>query len=52
IGFPPTLVGILRTERGWRIRILPQFFKKGNDESGDGSLSFTIGKKTRAGETE
>jgi len=52
IGFPPTLVGILRTERGWRIRILPQFFKKENDESGDGGLSFTIGKKTRAGETE
>jgi len=52
IGFPPTLVGILRTERGWRIRILPQFFKKENDESGDGSLSFTIGKKARAGETE
>ena len=52
IGFPPTLVGILRTERGWRIRILPQFFKKENNESGDGGLSFTIGKKTRAGETE
>ena len=52
IGFPPTLVGILRTEKGWRIRILPQFFKKENNESGDGGLSFTIGKKTRAGETE
>lgn len=52
IGFPPTLVGILRTERGWRIRILPQFFKKENDESGDGILSFTIGKKAGAGETE
>jgi len=52
IGFPPILLGVLRTERGWRIRILPQFFKKGNDESCDGGLSFTIGKKTKAGETE
>jgi regulator of sigma E protease len=52
IGFPPTLVGILRTERGRRIRILPQFFPKG-DGSDDGRLSFTIGKKAhRAGETE
>jgi regulator of sigma E protease len=52
IGFPPTLVGILRTERGRRIRILPQFFPQG-DGSDDGRLSFTIGKKAhRAGETE
>jgi regulator of sigma E protease len=52
IGFPPTLVGILRTERGLRIRILPQFFPKG-DGSDDGRLSFTVGKKAhRAGETE
>jgi regulator of sigma E protease len=52
IGFPPTLVGILRTERGRRIRILPQFFPKG-DGSDDGRLSFTVGKKAhRAGETE
>jgi regulator of sigma E protease len=52
IGFPPILAGILRTERGWRIRILPQFFPKG-DGSDDGKLSFTAGKKPRrAGETE
>jgi regulator of sigma E protease len=52
IGFPPTLMGILRTERGRRIRILPQFFPKG-DGSDDGRLSFTVGKKAhRAGETE
>src|SRR4030043_71147 len=35
IGFPPILAGVLRTERGWRIRILPQFFPKG-DGSDDG----------------
>ena len=28
IGFPPMLAGILRTEDGYRIRILPKFFKK------------------------
>ena len=52
IGFPPILVGILRTEGGWRVRILPRFFPKENDESGDGRLSFTIGSKAKAGETE
>lgn len=52
IGFPPILAGILRTERGLRVRILPQFFPKG-DGSDDGKLSFTVGKKPlRAGETE
>ena len=52
IGFPPILAGVLRTERGLRIRILPQFFPKG-DGSDDGKLSFTVGKKPRrAGETE
>jgi len=52
IGFPPVLAGILRTEKGYRIRILPRFFPKEDDESDDGLLSFTIGKKSKAGETE
>ena len=52
IGFPPTLAGIRRTEKGYCIRILPRFFPKENDESGDGLLSFTLGKKARLGETE
>ncbi len=52
IGFPPILAGILRVERGWRIRILPRLFTKG-DESSEGGLSFTIGKKVhQPGETE
>lgn len=52
IGFPPTLLSILKTERGRRVRILPQFFPKG-DGSDDGRLSFTVGKKEHpAGETE
>lgn len=52
IGFVPILAGFLRTEQGWRIRILPGFFPKENDESGEGRLSFTLGKKTKPGETE
>lgn len=52
IGFPPTFAGIRRTADGYRIRILPRFFPKENDESGDGRLSFTVGKRTKPGETE
>ncbi|HUS71614.1 MAG TPA: site-2 protease family protein [Sedimentisphaerales bacterium] len=51
IGFPPTLAGILRTEEGCRISILPRFFPK-KDGSDESRLSFTVGKKGRAGETE
>jgi regulator of sigma E protease len=52
IGFPPTLAGILRTERGYRIRILPGFFAKESEDS-DGSLfTFTLGSSAKAGETE
>ncbi len=49
IGFPPTLVGVRRIEGGYRVRILPRFFPKENDDSGDGRLSFTIGSKAKAG---
>jgi regulator of sigma E protease len=52
IGFPPTLFGVLRTEKGYRIRILPHFFTKQDDEPGEGGLSFTIGRKAKASETE
>jgi regulator of sigma E protease len=52
IFMPPMLLGIQKTEDGLRFRILPKFFPKENDESGDGRLGFTFGKKTRAGETE
>ena len=33
IGFPPTVLGILRTDAGYRVRILPDFFKTDNPES-------------------
>jgi len=52
IGISPVVAGIMRTEQGWRIRILPQLLPKENDESGDGRLTFTIGKKASPGETE
>jgi len=49
---PPVLFGIRRTEVGWRIRILPEILPAEGDDSGDGLLSFTVGKKARPGETE
>jgi regulator of sigma E protease len=52
IGFPPTVLGILRTDAGYRVRILPDIFKTENTESSEGLFTFTIGKKTTAGETE
>lgn len=53
IGFPPILVGILRTEKGFRFRILPGLLPVREGDDSDGSLAtFTIGKAGRAGETE
>jgi len=55
---PPTVLGILKTEKGFRVRILSKFFpkakgkKEAEDEPDDGLLSFTIGKAGKAGETE
>jgi len=47
---PPILVGVRRTGDGFRFRILPKFFPKEDDAEGDGLLSFTIGRKGKAGE--
>jgi len=52
IFMPPTLLGIRGTENGLRFRILPRFFPKEKDESGEGRLSFTVGKAGKARETE
>jgi regulator of sigma E protease len=51
IGFPPALVGIQRTEKGYRIRLLPKFSEK-EGEPDDEKLSFTLGKKAKASDTE
>jgi len=52
IFMPPTVFGVQRTENGFRFRILPKIFAKEGDESGEGGLSFTIGGKGKASETE
>jgi regulator of sigma E protease len=52
IFLPPVLLGVRRTEEGFRFRILPKFFPKKDDPDGDGMLSFTAGKRGKAGETE
>ena len=52
IFMPPTVFGVQKTEEGFRFRILPKIFAKEGDESGEGGLSFTIGGKGKANETE
>ncbi len=51
IGFPPALVGIQRTEKGYRVRLFPKFSEK-EGESEDDRVSFLIGKGGKASETE
>jgi regulator of sigma E protease len=52
IFMPPTLLGVQRTEKGFRFRILPGIYEKEGDEPGDRGKSFTIGGKGKASETE
>jgi len=52
IFMPPTLLGVQKTEEGFRFRVLPKIFAKEGDESGDDGLSFTVGGKRKASETE
>jgi regulator of sigma E protease len=52
IFMPPILLGIKKADRGWRIRILPELLRDELQESGDGLLSFTVGRKILPGETE
>ena len=52
IFMPPILFGIQRTETGIRFRILPEILPKEDDQSGDGMLSFTVGREGAPSETE
>ncbi len=52
IFMPPILLGVRKTEEGYRFRILPEIFPKEGDESGEGAVNFTIGRKGQASETE
>jgi len=52
IGFPPVLLGLRKTADGWKIRVLPKFFPKDNDPTGEGAISYTIGSGKDPSETE
>src|SRR5512140_3225185 len=52
LGFSPVLAGIRRTEQGWRVRVLPQFFAEPGNQDKDGTLAFTFGGPQKSGETE
>ncbi|MFZ2147978.1 MAG: site-2 protease family protein [Sedimentisphaerales bacterium] len=52
IFMPPTVLGVQKTEDGFKFRILPKLFAKKGDESGDDTLSFTVGGKGKGSETE
>ncbi len=52
IFMPPILLGVRKTEKGYRFRILPEIFPKEGDETGEGVMNFTIGRKGQASETE
>jgi regulator of sigma E protease len=49
---PPMLLGVQKTEEGIRVRILPEILRKKGDDSGNGSLCFTIACKCKVSETE
>ncbi len=49
---PPLLLGIRRTEDGFRMRVLPALFPKPDDPEGNGLLCFTFGPKGKDGDTE
>jgi len=52
IFMPPTLLGVQKTEDGWRFRILPKLLWGRNEGSDEGGWSFTIGRKAKASDTE
>jgi regulator of sigma E protease len=52
IFMPPILLGLRKTERGFRFRILPKLLSKQGDESSEGSLGPAADQESRVGETE
>ena len=52
IFMPPILFGVQRTQDGLRFRILPELLPKEDSKSGEGLLSFTVGKKNIVSGTE
>ncbi|MHC4322729.1 MAG: site-2 protease family protein [Planctomycetota bacterium] len=49
---PPMLLGVRKTEKGIRVRILPEIVPKKDDDSGNGALCFTIDRKCKPSDTE
>lgn len=52
IGFPPVLLTIKRTEKGFVIKLIPKVSREGDVETESCLYQFTIGKKAKPGETE
>jgi hypothetical protein len=52
IFMPPILLGVKRTENGLRFRVLPEIFPNEDEESDEGALNFTVGRKGSPSETE
>lgn len=52
IFMPPILLGVQRTEDGLRFRVLPEIFPNKDEESDEGALNFTVGRKGSPSETE
>ncbi|TKJ38091.1 MAG: hypothetical protein CEE38_04850 [Planctomycetes bacterium B3_Pla] len=52
IFMPPILLGMQRTEDGLRFRVLPEIFPNEDEESDEGALNFTVGRKGSPSETE
>lgn len=52
VGMGHVLLGFKKTARGYRIRILPDFFRKQDDPEEDGLFSFFIGSGGEEGDCE
>jgi regulator of sigma E protease len=52
IGMPPTVLGVQRTERGIRVRVLPMLSSDEDEPAEGGLVSLTLGKTGRASDTE
>ena len=52
IGFPPVLMTIKRTEKGFVFKLIPKVSTEGDIETETCLYQFTLGKKAKPGETE
>jgi len=52
IGFPPTILGFRKTEKGFRFRILPKMFPNETGNADDDGLIYTLPMKCSESDTE